>query len=352
MDYCSRKLDTVLAATTTTRAKATSASLLSPPTAKRRSGCCCCCCCFNQSDPNNHNNNNGDELRRIRPHLCGGSARSRIEYTNAKFDLAHGRDSFNRAVSFGGSNDAAQLVTNPLQTGTFGSSYPPPPTLVASPAPLSLKPPTRLKRRGRLAGELVPLSATIRLCFSVGALLLILSCNLIELTRAKSIESSDTSSLGDKVPKSSSSDPQEQLLSSIDIPIKSSDQIVKSNSLEPPPQSATTTTTTSSEEAPVGEEEDDASTGGSDCDASDCSDLLDGERTEAQNYTDNDRLVKLQTELKRKMKNAIKDASRHGMDVFSKLSLSGGCMNSLWGLSGGLADLKSYAVKCEYCSIS
>lgn len=94
--------------------------------------------------------------------------------------------------------------------------------------------------------------------------------------------------------------------------------------------------------------EDESSTGRDDDDAEGCSGLSTNESAETKNLTDNERLVNLQSCFQRKMKQTISKATRDGLEVFEKLSLSGGCSASLMKLAYGLSEIKSFAFKCKY----
>lgn len=108
-----------------------------------------------------------------------------------------------------------------------------------------------------------------------------------------------------------------------------------------------TTTTTTTESETDNYTEDESSSGRDDDDAEGCSGLSTHESAETKNLTDNERLVNLQSCVQRKVKKTILKATRDGLEVFEKLSLSGGCSYSLMKLASGLGEIKSFAFKCK-----
>lgn len=94
-------------------------------------------------------------------------------------------------------------------------------------------------------------------------------------------------------------------------------------------------------------DQDDASSQDDDNDAEGCQGLSVGDSAEAKNYTDNERLVNLQTCIQRKIERRLNGAKRFGLEMFEKLSISGGCTSSVMNLVGSLNGIKSFAFKCE-----
>lgn len=113
----------------------------------------------------------------------------------------------------------------------------------------------------------------------------------------------------------------------------------------------TTTQATALESTTVSENEDtqdeSASAQRDDDDAQDCKGISAHESAEGQKYTDNERLVNLQTCIQGKIKSRLKSATRNSMDMFDKLSMSGGCTASFFNLMSSLGAIKSFAFKCK-----
>ena len=97
------------------------------------------------------------------------------------------------------------------------------------------------------------------------------------------------------------------------------------------------------------EEEDEDGTGArvDDGDAESCKGLSADGTAEGKNNTDNARLVNLQTCLQEKIKTRLLSATRSGLELFEKLSLTGSCSASLMKYATSLRDLKSFAFKCK-----
>lgn len=92
-------------------------------------------------------------------------------------------------------------------------------------------------------------------------------------------------------------------------------------------------------------EDDTTSTGHDADDAEGCEGISNDGSAEAKNVTDNERLVNLQSCIQRNMKRNLKDYARSGMEMFQKLTLSGGCTSSILNLATSLGDIKSFAFK-------
>lgn len=133
-------------------------------------------------------------------------------------------------------------------------------------------------------------------------------------------------------------------------------------SSEPVPATSTTTTTTSTTTTPKASPEltsttapdyednnnnnnNDSGPGDDDHDAEGCKGVSADEPAEAKNLTDHERLVNLQSCLQSRVKRKLLGATRSGLELFERLSLSGGCSSSLMSFAGGLGELKSYAFK-------
>lgn len=82
-------------------------------------------------------------------------------------------------------------------------------------------------------------------------------------------------------------------------------------------------------------------------DAQDCKGISAHESAAGEKYTDNERLVNLQTCIQARIKSRILSATRTGMEMFDKLSMSGGCTASFFNLMSSLAAIKSFAFKCK-----
>lgn len=105
-------------------------------------------------------------------------------------------------------------------------------------------------------------------------------------------------------------------------------------------ETETTTTITTTDQ-------DDTSSQNDDNDAEGCQGISVGDAAEAKNYTDNERLVNLQTCIQRKIERRLNGAKRFGLEMFEKLSISGGCSSSIMSLASSLNQIKSFAFKCE-----
>lgn len=84
-----------------------------------------------------------------------------------------------------------------------------------------------------------------------------------------------------------------------------------------------------------------------DYDAESCKGISAHESAETKSLTDNERLVNLQSCLQRKVRRNLMSATRRGMEIFEKLSLSGGCASSLVSLMSSLGEIKAFAFKCK-----
>lgn len=115
----------------------------------------------------------------------------------------------------------------------------------------------------------------------------------------------------------------------------------------PPPSAAAATTSAPSLDTTTEPPEDDTSPGGGDNDAEDCQGVSAGQSAQAEGLTDNERLVNLQTCIQTKVKKRLLGATRTGLELFDRLSLSGACAASLMNLASSLAEIKSFAFKCK-----
>lgn len=104
-------------------------------------------------------------------------------------------------------------------------------------------------------------------------------------------------------------------------------------------------TTTPSPETTTEQQDELASAGDDDDDAEGCSGISAHESAEGKNISEVERLVNLQSCIQRKVKRRLASYSRSGMDIFDKLSLSGGCTSSLMNLMVNLGEIKSFAFK-------
>lgn len=115
----------------------------------------------------------------------------------------------------------------------------------------------------------------------------------------------------------------------------------KNSLLETSTSSLPTTTVADQDQNDSGAQDDDN-------DAEGCKGLSVGDTAEAKNYTDNERLVNLQACIQRKIESRLNGAKRFGLEMFEKLSISGGCSSSIMSLVGSLNGIKSFAFKCEF----
>ncbi|CAA3006439.1 Hypothetical predicted protein [Olea europaea subsp. europaea] len=118
--------------------------------------------------------------------------------------------------------------------------------------------------------------------------------------------------------------------------------------IRPEPTTATTSATTSTTGATTSAEENDQDDehGQEEQDDDSCQGLATSD-TDANGkpLTDNQRLVNLQNCFQAKVKRKLAGATRSGLELFEKVSLSGGCTASLMSLMTNLGELKSFAFK-------
>lgn len=269
--------------------------------------------CFRETEPaRNGETPNNERTLNVLP-------RTRKWNKNGTADSEACRD---RKLNYG--NDPSQATAGGAQCGSLNALGRPTPFNRHQSRPCQSR---KLHAKPKLPG----LTPSLYLLFAGNVLLL---SHIVPGVYLKSIE--DPASLGAKI------DPNFQ--ATLQPPAHRKDLLtsfVEEDSIRTTRSEATTPTLATTDQ-------NDASSQDDDNDAEGCQGLSVGDSAEAKNYTDNERLVNLQTCIQRKIERRLNGAKRFGLEMFEKLAISGGCTSSIMNLVGSLNGIKSFAFKCEY----